>query len=373
MTSARETAQPVDPYAVLGVKVGVTDEQLRARYRELVRKYHPDVSVDKLLAHERFLRIVDAYQQLSDPVVRLELEAAKSARQRAEERRARERAQRTVAQDVLRATLLRAEVYLLRGEAEPAAAMLKQVIAQHPNSAEAFRLLGEAYADLGEVDRAITMMTFAAQLRPHYPVYTARLSELAAQPRRPVNRETPSLKPEPVILAEARPFLLWAGRVGAVAFPFAVLLLAHRVWSRPSSPDFLNVPVPIFWAGVIGSFLGGVLLPLAGVVRRFDADWSGMTIRSPSSAAEVPIPLYLMVIGLISAYLALVAYLAVALWEETWSWSAVAVFALSLAIAGVAALLVPDQWQLLIGFGPNVPYVLCMLGWAVGSSFLPTW
>jgi curved DNA-binding protein CbpA len=55
----------VDPYQTLGLAHGATEADIRRRYLELVRQYPPD------RAAERFTEIHHAYEQLRDPVVRM--------------------------------------------------------------------------------------------------------------------------------------------------------------------------------------------------------------------------------------------------------------------------------------------------------------
>ncbi len=55
-----------DYYDILGVPRNASDEQIKKAYRELVRKYHPDVSKDPN-ATEKFKEVQEAYQVLSDP------------------------------------------------------------------------------------------------------------------------------------------------------------------------------------------------------------------------------------------------------------------------------------------------------------------
>lgn len=56
------------PYEVLGVQPGVSQEQLRAAYRELVRRLHPDRNPGFVAeATERLAAINAAYEQLCDP------------------------------------------------------------------------------------------------------------------------------------------------------------------------------------------------------------------------------------------------------------------------------------------------------------------
>ncbi len=55
-----------DPIEVLGVATDAGEEEIRRRYLELVRQFPPDRDP------ERFARIRHAYDQLRDPVARLQ-------------------------------------------------------------------------------------------------------------------------------------------------------------------------------------------------------------------------------------------------------------------------------------------------------------
>ncbi|MDQ1469315.1 MAG: molecular chaperone DnaJ [Bryobacterales bacterium] len=56
-----------DYYEVLGVPRGATDENIRKEYRQLARKYHPDVNPGDKSTEEKFKELNEAYQVLSDP------------------------------------------------------------------------------------------------------------------------------------------------------------------------------------------------------------------------------------------------------------------------------------------------------------------
>ena len=56
-----------DPYQVLGVSRGASEEEIKKAYRNLSRKYHPDANVNnpnKDQAEEMFKEIQSAYQQI---------------------------------------------------------------------------------------------------------------------------------------------------------------------------------------------------------------------------------------------------------------------------------------------------------------------
>ncbi len=55
-----------DYYAVMGVERGASPEEIKAAYRKLARKYHPDVSKEPN-AEEKFKEVAEAYETLKDP------------------------------------------------------------------------------------------------------------------------------------------------------------------------------------------------------------------------------------------------------------------------------------------------------------------
>ena len=57
----------MDPYQVLGVSRGASDEEIKKAYRNLSRKYHPDANVNnpnKDQAEEKFKQVQQAYDQI---------------------------------------------------------------------------------------------------------------------------------------------------------------------------------------------------------------------------------------------------------------------------------------------------------------------
>ena len=56
-----------DPYDVLGLERGASDDEIKKAYRTLSRKYHPDANINnpnKAQAEERFKEVQQAYEAI---------------------------------------------------------------------------------------------------------------------------------------------------------------------------------------------------------------------------------------------------------------------------------------------------------------------
>lgn len=53
-----------DHYRTLGLRTGASFDDVKAAYRKLARKYHPDVNPDDQKSQDRFIRVTKAYEAL---------------------------------------------------------------------------------------------------------------------------------------------------------------------------------------------------------------------------------------------------------------------------------------------------------------------
>jgi curved DNA-binding protein CbpA len=62
-------------YEVLGVSPTANTDQIKTKYREMARMFHPDVAKDKALGQKMFTQISTAYRVLADPERRAQYDA----------------------------------------------------------------------------------------------------------------------------------------------------------------------------------------------------------------------------------------------------------------------------------------------------------
>ena len=67
-------------YEVLGLKPGASQEEIKKSFRTLALKYHPDKNKGSEESKQKFMKIVEAYEVLSDEQARQKYEGSSSSR-----------------------------------------------------------------------------------------------------------------------------------------------------------------------------------------------------------------------------------------------------------------------------------------------------
>jgi tetratricopeptide (TPR) repeat protein len=188
--------------------MSATPEQIRKRYRELVRRYHPDVNPAPD-AKERFLRIQEAYQVLSnaerrrhyDALLRLQAQSASPRPSRppsqpssgsawAGGKTAQSSASggtrhpsSSTAQDEVRRAIYEAERAFLQGRLRDALHWARQATRLHPRHPQGYIIMGDVYRMQGHIDAALNAYTYALQLDPNNLDLQRKFDRLAGMAR----------------------------------------------------------------------------------------------------------------------------------------------------------------------------------------------
>lgn len=331
-----------DPYCVLGLNVGASEKEIQRRYRELVRQHHPDVSCDTAKAHQRFVRIQQAYRMLMDP----------QQRARWERRSGITLGTPDITVDQPRSRyerLLSSGRRLLRerrlAEARSAAAA---AIELDPFNAEAYRLLAEVYLTGGNEAMAGELYREAELLE------TQARAERLASSGSPKTRQVPTVPERPSVLV--CPILV--GGVGAAACLVGMSLTR-----------FSHAPGSFVGLGCAAVFILGLSGTASGLIEPFD-ELLGLAEFREAGRPPAPGGLYLVVLSALSPYLGVMYYALTALVTESYSRGVLKIYAITFGVSLWAWWIAhkPAAFALV---APSVAFMATLAGWIVGSFVTP--
>ena len=359
-------------YETLGLRPTANEGEVKAAYRRLALRHHPDRSPDPA-STRLFMEATAAYEVLSDPQERrrydegLQNEARRAAEKEAETRRqkdsdARVRAARAASTPGPRAAppgtpiptqLARLSMLFSRGLYAEAERLADEIVGIDPRQPLPYAIRGDLARQRGKLDEAARHYSLAIQMDPRNPTYLKRYEEVLerAQVRTDL-KGAARLDPD-----DRRGLSLLA--LGVLAFLCGVFLLFS-----PESPD-----LPLGWTvgHVAMLFVGGVLtgacLAMGGLLDRLDAHAAGRL--GPTVA--------LGLVAIASFPAAMALYGLLGLLQRGFSLTTTR---LALAVAGLVAVLalastlgpahVPLATTLL--WGGNLAYLGALGGWAVADS-----
>ena len=188
-------------YEVLGLPPGATTDQIKKKYRELARQFHPDVVSDKNMGQRVFSQINQAYSVLGNPERRAQYNgtlqntatplAATAAPQAGTI--AKPAAAPTVSApqpppakpvspvktQAFAEMLSRAENAVMAGKPVETRAFCVRILEADPHHVRALELLGDALFQMGRLDEAAVQYRQALQFAPSQMVQ-AKLNRATA-------------------------------------------------------------------------------------------------------------------------------------------------------------------------------------------------
>ena len=343
-----------DPYQILGLPIGAGPRQIRRRYRELARRHHPDVAANPQEAHDRFVRLQQAYETLSDP-----------AQREAWERRltgAAPTIETRPPSGTYRDQLLRQAREALRaGALKRARDLCAEALELNPLDADSYRLMGEIYLTAGRVELGQELLEEARRLEEDDGA-EARRRAATPGPRPEAGRHRPFVwVPEPVRLRRSVLF------GGAAAVVVCLLLMYVNAMAAAG-----RLTLEFAALGLAAAFVSGLAGGASGLLGHAD---QLLAWRSSVGAGQATTPLGLVtVVAAVFLHpgLGVLIYAIGSLVTEEPALPVLKFFLICFALSAACWLVSARQdWWGFVWPGGNLVFLSACLGWAAGSIFSP--
>lgn len=385
-------------YEVMGLEPSCALEDIRKRFRELARKYHPDLHRDHPEYHEVFVRISQAYEVLSDQNRRARYDLDLRDRARREAARASHsygsaptgpaangsrngarpaaprpgtRARRE--QDQRRLTVVRmmddARNAYSRGHFGEALRLCNEVLAVQKVGA-AHELMGDIFHRQGRLEEAVSAYTIAAQMIPSNGLIMAKLNRVAAR-LRTANRDYQIPRgPRP------QRSNLVGYKMAVASFGFALVLFLI-IWgsglAQAQDAESLIGGWTVTHLLLFSSagFFSGAILAAGAWLRPIDQELFFTTLGS--GRRTLPLGLLLTVSGALFFPMAVGVYLIFARLHEAISGSILGALGVTAAVTLGFVFAAEQSLMQTLLFGGNVVWLALLCGWFIGDLFRPGW
>lgn len=170
-----------NPYKVLGVNEGASQEEIRSAYLKLVKKYHPDKYTDsdlKELANEKLVEVNEAYEMLTKKNGQSSSYANRNGNGTYDSYSGGYTGSGSSYSGPNAQEFNRARAFINQNNLQAAKAVLDAISTRN---AEWYYLYGIIYLRQGWYDKAREYLTIAYQQEPHNPEYAAAYSSIKKQ------------------------------------------------------------------------------------------------------------------------------------------------------------------------------------------------
>lgn len=167
----------MNPYEVLGLKPGASQEEIKSAYRKLVKQYHPDQFRDnplQELAQEKLSQINEAYNQL------IHGNGSSNSYSSSSSSNSSSYSSNSSYSSGYSADLAQARACLSRRDTRGAEAILNRI---SDRNAEWFYLMGVVHVNKGWYDSAIQNINTACSMDPNNFEYRQTLQQLQSRTR----------------------------------------------------------------------------------------------------------------------------------------------------------------------------------------------
>ncbi|RYG22993.1 hypothetical protein EON82_15415 [bacterium] len=365
-------------YETLGLRSSATEGEIKAAYRKIVLRHHPDRNPDPA-STRIFMAATEAYDVLVDPDARrgydqgLANEARRAAERQAEENRARAAESRARAaraastappprgptappRTPMPTQLARLSMLFSRGLYAEAEKLADEILVRDPRQPLAYAVKGDLARQRGKLEEAARQYSLAIQMDPRNPTYLQRYEQVLMRVQTGPDGKLRMDPNERLTLA-------------SLAFAIVCLLAAvFLVWS-PERPVFSGLDIVATWTvGLVAMlFLCGVF---AGACLSVG---EGLDRLDAYAAGRIGPTVALGLVSVVSFPAAVVLYLLLGLIQRGFNLSTtrlmVAVAVAVAFLAGGAALGRGgiEPFSVLL-WGGNLAYLGGLCGWAVADS-----
>lgn len=357
-------------YEILGLSRSASTAEIKKRYRELVRKFHPDVVADKAFGEKAFVQITEAYKTLVDPGKRRAYDATLvdvTQPSRPQPGGGIQGPRPTSPQ--LSKLVKDAELAFIRRRFSEATELCRQAIRLDRTCARAHAILGDIYRARKLYDHAVNEYNYAVQFDPSDKQSEAKLERL-------IDRSAPITfsweSPDGRLSNEAIVFNIIGWGIAVFALFLVNIYPGEPIpWLR-----IFHLPIITSWSwNLIGIMFGdgvlvGFLLAVNGILDHPDDE---LIFESGGRGwGIIPTGFLLLLFAPIFFLGAAAFYLLLGFLQDTISKSVVVAFAAVAGVVLLAAMMYPFDRMSVVLFGGNVVFVGLLAGWYAGSIFRAT-